>query len=349
MRRGQPPSDPPFQAGATDETDEPSVESADESASAQRAIRRLTLFIASCAATWSVLLMVHVSLPGVRSGSDQIYQRKLEYLKHGAVWSETSEIRVVVSGNSKVLSGFQSNLFEEWSDGRVGAFNLGLPRESHFIDELQNLCQRGLAPTHVLLTLGWSPEPRPTTWDRLHDDEWIMEQLFPFRRLPRNLVLFSARARSRGGVRDYYHQVLATSDAMIADRGYHFIESQSHFPDHRLPDDFRDDRDSESRIWTRECEPAGAIYSQLRELQQAHGFSVYFVPYYLRRGEYGLPESPSPLAARFAGYGVQALGPDYYLLPNAWFSDPVHLNPQGAVRYTKKLWELLQDEGAIEL
>jgi hypothetical protein len=40
---------------------------------------------------------------------------------------------------------------------------------------------------------------------------------------------------------------------------------------------------------------------------------------------------------------IEVVGPTYWLLPPALFSDPTHTNPAGAREYTTRLWHLLED------
>ena len=40
---------------------------------------------------------------------------------------------------------------------------------------------------------------------------------------------------------------------------------------------------------------------------------------------------------------IEVVGPTYWLLPPALFSDPTHTNPAGAREYTTRLWNLLRD------
>jgi hypothetical protein len=306
-------------------------------------LRNVCRFVILAAIVWLVLYGIHSMLPGIRSGGDQVYETKLRYVADQQLFPSDAKQRVVIFGDSRVLSGFIPSTFDRLSSNRVASYNLGLPNATHFVSELEQLVQRGETPTHVLLTVPWDTAPIPSWYDRLRDDDRLMQQLFPFRRLPRDSMLFLTRARSRGGIVVYYEEVLRLLEKMIAERGYHFIESQSHYPNHRLPEGFRLDSDNPSLVDSRRIVLEGANYTKLMELQRRAGFQILFVPPFVREGSRA-PTVPDEDRVRFLrSQGIQVAGPDYWVLPDRCFSDPVHLNPEGAQIYTTRLWELLSD------
>jgi len=256
-------------------------------------------------------------------------------------------VKLVIFGNSKVLTGFQPALFDELSGGLVSSYNLGLPDYLLFVENLEQLCRRGERPTHVLLPFPWPDEPeqhldlfRPGI-----KDARVMDALFPFRKLPRNLMVFSARARSKGGLMAFYQECRRQTEAMLAQRGYYFIEGQSHYPGHRLPEDFRLQKDAPSRPFTRPVPLDVPAFHKLREVLERNGIQAIFVPVYHREGEYAPPATVSPVAATLAGFpSFSVRGPDFWSLPNRAFSDPVHLNEEGAALYTRRLWDLVGAE-----
>ena len=82
-------------------------------------------------------------------------------------------------------------------------------------------------------------------------------QLFPFRNFLRDMTAFLLAAPSHGGLVSYYRESEENERAVIAERGYHLITEQSHFPGGRLPDDFRLDPTSRRR-WRRGLLPRKA-------------------------------------------------------------------------------------------
>lgn len=130
---------------------------------------------------------------------------------------------------------------------------------------------------------------------------------------------------------------------MLSDRGYYFIEGQSHFPNHRLPDDFALQNDHPERTYRRKVSVDVPAFGQLIALLELCDVQVLLIPPYFRDGEYAPPHSNSDALQSLARYPrLAVLAPAYWLLPNRYFSDPVHLNPDGAELYTRMLWELTQ-------
>ncbi len=290
---------------------------------------------------WVAFFVADNLLPGIRSGSKQVYVRKLNTIAEAPILPKDKPVRVAVFGNSKVLAGFVPPLFDSFDDERVVSYNLGLPNATHFVEELETLIGRGQLPTHVLLTSVWGTTPLPSWREQLQDDDWMMETCFPFRRFPRNATLFLLRSTSRGGPYNYYCDVQRRLEDVVRDRGYHFIESQSHFPDHRLPDDFRVDSDDSTKRDCRAIVPEGPVFEKLISLMKTHHFKTIVVPYYVREGELAPGVTNHKGKETLRPFGLDIVGPEYWTLPNRLFSDPAHLNPEGARVYTSRLWGLL--------
>jgi hypothetical protein len=307
-------------------------------------LRDLSKAIGLLAVLWLFFAGVNRALPYIGPGAEVVYSAKTEMIRSGSLFRRDAPVKVVIFGNSQVLAGFQPELFDSLSGGTVSSCNLGLPDYLRFIAHLEDLCQRGERPTHVLLMFPWREEPKHGfNLFRLGiEDKRVMDVLFPFRKLPRNLVLFTIRSRSRGGLRAYYEECRRQIQTMLAQKGYYFIEGQSHYPGHRLPDDFRLQKDDPTQPFLRSAPTEGSEFQRLTALAERYDIRVILVPRYFREGEVAPPEPQSVLAARLAQHSkVSVQGPDCWLLPNRYFSDPTHLNREGAAYYTQQLWALL--------
>jgi hypothetical protein len=208
------------------------------------------------------------------------------------------------------------------------------------------MCARGQAPNVLLLTLPWNSDPlRRGIFHFIPDDHAVIDALFPFRNLLRDLTAFLLAAPSHGGVMSYYREAAENEREVIAERGYHLITEQSRFAGGRLPDDFHLESDLPVQRLLRTAPSQSAQIDQLNQLVRQYHMECYYVPFYLRSGE------AAPAAeydARFAAQVEQAtpcrlLGPDYYLYPNRLFADQTHLNEAGARVYTEALFQLLKD------
>jgi hypothetical protein len=299
---------------------------------------------------WAAFYGLSRGLPYLKNGSDIVFGAKLQWEAKGKVFpSDPAVTRVLIFGNSKILAGFVPAWFDQMSlasHRNVSSFNSGFPGSDLFLPPLQAMCARGQAPNVLLLTLPWNPDPpRRGIFHFIPDDHAVIDALFPFRNFLRDLTAFLLEAPSHGGVSSYYHESEENEHAVIAERGYHLITEQSHFPGGRLPEDFHLASDEPARVFARVAPSQSAQIAQLNQLVRQYHMDCYYVPYYLREGE------AAPAAARderFAALLQQTtscklLGPDYFLYPNRLFADQTHLNEAGARVYTEALFQLLKE------
>lgn len=306
-------------------------------------------FPALLAVLWLVFFAAWHSLPYVRPGTDVIYAAKEKNELQGRVFRAPlpdalpDAGRLIVFGNSKVLTGFIPDVFDQEVRPVIPGIysvNMGKPDESRFVRDLEILARHRQLPSRIVLTLPWSTTARGPF---LRDDEAVASTLFPFRRLPRDLVLFWALAPFHGGAAAFYRHAETAVINMTTNRGWYFIEGQSHFPGHRLPDDFSLASDTADRIDDPAFIPSGPEFAQLCKFADQQNVRYYIVPSYHRTGEMAPPPpQAASVAGRLRGYrNFTVLGPNYFLFPPRYFSDPVHLNPEGAKLYTRELARLL--------
>lgn len=299
-------------------------------------------------AVWGVMFSVARAFPFVRPGADLVYAAKQDAIDRGQIFPSTAPgvRRVIIFGNSKVLAGFDPALFDRLSGGSLVSYNMGLPAAQHFLHELERLCARDQAPTDVLLTVPWAASAPPSLTENLLDEKWLRERLFPFHSFPRDATLFLLRARERGGAAAFYAQTRGDVQAVLESRGYYFIEGQSHFKDHRLPPEFVAASDTPEETPRRRdaIGTSGPEFEALRALVATHHLRLFFVPSYFREHEFADPGGPDEELARRLASFAEVRGPEYLRLPNELFSDPVHLNPEGARRYTEHLASLLASD-----
>lgn len=328
----------------------------------RRIAGRLGVYVVVFALAWSALYAAWDRFPYVRNGTDVIVAAKLDEIDQGAVFREAPEgaARVIVLGDSRVLSGFVPDEFDRQSGGRAFSYNAGLPGHSDFVENLDRILRGGNRPSHVFLTLPIPPvstdRPRdPSTgrvlWpperfkaDPFHwfaSDEAILDAICPFRGLPRDLFTFALLARRRGGMAAFYEQAAGFARRVVEDRGYFFIEGQRLFPDGRLPDDYTLSTDDRTRPFQpQQLDGSSPEFERMCASARKHGFEIYFVPAYRREKADAPPPPIDETTARAAAPHpvVHAVGPNYFQYPNRLFSDAVHLNPEGAIRYTGDLW-----------
>ncbi|MFA7156733.1 MAG: hypothetical protein WC123_03480 [Bacilli bacterium] len=259
-------------------------------------------------------------------------------ISDSSIFPYKNKFKIIIFGNSKVLSGFIPKYFDKLtsSNDQVVSYNIGLPGCQHFVHELEILLEKKEIPTHVFITLPWE------RWEkRTRKDSELMNYLFPFRTLPRDIILFALRSTTRGGLKRYYDFAKQSERLMLENRGYYFIEGQSHFPNDILPSDFELASDNPNFQKKRNFSTDGDVFKKLSRFAKEYGIMFFIVPTYYRCGEYAPifeNENNNTLVKNNPSY--QILGPEYYLFENKYFSDQTHLNYQGAKLYTENLASL---------
>lgn len=326
----------------------------------RRIILEILLLLVVMAPLWLGFYYLWKALPYIQNGTDVIVDTKIDVLSRGELFKNDPgrPYRVVVVGDSRILSGFKPDLFDRLSDGKTFSYNMGIPGQSEFVDKVQRMVDAGESPTHLFLLLPVPPiggfavkhqeEPmwpektfRPTPFKWIQSDKVILEKLFPFRNMARDLMSFLALASTRGGVVSFYEQSAQYAKKTLQDRGYFYIESQKLFPDGHLPEEHRLETDSTTAILKSDSlDTTNENFARLVRAAEQHAFRIYFIPGFVREKSFGAPppinEKLVEAAKPFPVVGV--IGPDYFRYPNRFFSDAVHVNPDGADLYTADLW-----------
>jgi hypothetical protein len=300
-------------------------------------------FISFCSVSallWLILYGAYVAFPYVRNGADVIFDAKVRHLETQEIFSATARQRIVVFGDSKILAGFDPAIFGEALPADAESFNAGRPANSRFMVFLKRILERGTRPTHIFVEVPPVDE-RETSWlDYVRHDKKLVGLLFPFRTLPRDLTLFLFQARRNGGVVETYMDNARTAERVIEAKGYYFIKAQSLFPDDRLPDAYSLPTDSPTKAHPRVIDPEAPAFRDLVGLAATYGFKVVFIPTPYRAGEIAPPsaEDSSEGVSPVGGLpGFYVAGPSHWLYEPRYFSDPVHLNKEGAALYSRRL------------
>ena len=158
----------------------------------------------------------------------------------------------------------------------------------------------------------------------------------------------AVRSRHQGGFFKFYQEGLDNAEKIVGQRGYYFIENDSLFPDHKLPDDFRLETDDPTQPIEIEFPEDSTLLAELTDLQRQFEFHIVFVPIYARSSQ-AAPPSPKPAWEEFLErQGITVVDPQYFVYPNRLFSDVVHVNPEGAERYTRDLWDVLSEAAVFK-
>lgn len=317
----------------------------------RRCARSMGALLLVFAILYAGFYAVRARFPYVETGAALVKQGKRELARTGNPFADAppGSIKVMTFGHSKMLSGFIPSLFDrlmsEAGVPSVYSYNFGLPGDSRFVADLEVMAERGVAPDVALFMVPWpeADEPGPTFFHFIRNEREIMDQLFPFRHLPRDTAIMAIEGRgSPKGFARVYAEAKRIVNQVQVDRGYYFIARQSHFPNDELPDVFRSPGDTPNVPYERVI-PGGPVRDRLLARLAAHKVRCIFVPSYFREGEFAAPppKNLGSVAALGGRDGVELLGPDYWRYPNKLFSDPTHVNPRGAEAYTLGLSELV--------
>ena len=301
-------------------------------------IRSFFLFAALSGVVWLSLFSLYRGLPYVQNGSQAVSEEKWRIARLGPVFGPAKAFQVVAFGNSKTLAGFRPDIFDEALGPSSASYNFAIPGEERFVDLLETMLKAGTRPTHVLVQQ--LPDyDQQTLLDRLRADKPIVNWLFPFRSFVRDIIVFVYESRQAGGVRAKYRENAEQIAQSVLDRGYFFIKSQSHFPGDRLPDGYSLPTDKPAEAAPRRIRPEAESFGDLLRLAEQYDFQVLLVPVSYRPGEFAPPPSDNAKArASVEPFSrVRVLGPAYWTQEVSDFSDPVHLNRQGAEAYSRRL------------
>ena len=307
-------------------------------------LRRMSLTAIFALAVYIGMFTIYEMFPYVRVGSKIVNDEKLRFIERESLFPPDAKHRLVIFGDSKVLAGFIPALFDELSGDGIYSYNLGIPEVDiqPVISVLQNIIGKGHIPTDIFITIPWNSLPEKNPLIFFDNDNEIIKKLVPFRYLFRDLAVFVRRSQYRGGIINLYNESRRSAREVLENRGYFFIAGQSFYENDELPEDFSFSSDQPDRLFPRKVPPKNELYEQFVQLLESHSINAYFVPVYYRIGEYRPNPLPNEeLIEMFKDNPhIHVLGPDYFSFPNKLFSDPTHLNRNGAEIYTAKLWEL---------
>ncbi|MFC4278402.1 hypothetical protein [Achromobacter aloeverae] len=306
-----------------------------------RRIQSVIRFAGLFALVWILLDVCYETLPMIRPGADVVLDTKLKVLARSQLFLPEDRYRVLVFGNSKTLAGFKPDEFDQAFGDGVRSYNLGLPGDARFLPILKTALDAGNVPTHVFLTIPWDDKPRPTLLDRLRDEETILYDLIPFRDLPRDIVVFAAASHLH--FKQKYDEAVQERDKMLANRGWYYIKGQSYYASGDLPEGYSLPTDHPSQFLARAIPRTSFMLDELSELARRHRFQVVLIPGNTRdHAAAPAPRIDDARSTRVPGNsGFRVIGPDYWVYPPAQYSDPVHMNPQGASAYTRDLARLV--------
>jgi hypothetical protein len=312
-----------------------------------KVLRALAGFALIFAVIWLFFYEVQQRYPYLQTGSEVVNQVKLRRERTPHLFSKPNAMGVLLFGNSKALSGFIPDQFDaamEAAGRPTESYNLGLPGYMLFVDRLEAILAAGNVPRYIFITVPWASDPAPANlFPPIRHDSKVMDELFPFRLMARDLMLAASSSLRHTGSLNFYQTNRALADRMLADRGYFFIYDLSSFPNNQLPANFKDPFDRPELVNARRATTSEKEFRKLNRLLETYHVTCLIVPQYYRISQLDLPpEQNLRLRGELEPYPrFKLVGPDYVRFENRYFSDSQHLNPDGARFYTRYIADLV--------
>ncbi|MFC2081154.1 hypothetical protein ACFLR8_02985 [Bacteroidota bacterium] len=332
---------------------------------------RIVLFICS-----SILILIGinkiVTLIGkdFKDGASIICESKREAVRSGTLHYDTNEIKVIFLGASDILSGIIPSIFDSLSNNRISSVNLALPAlpigPNYFC--LLDYLEKNSPPDYAIITLRLDDPSDRALFD------FYANQGIAF---PRELLSYAIIRKDRNVILNYllpcnmYSSVLLKSlktillsrseirnirkrnsmlvEQMIEEKGYYFIKEQGKFPDGILPDIYTNPDDAPDQY-----RPVGDLEDpylhKFLKFTQQQQIEVLITNYPLRvNSNKPFERIPNELTNMCLEYPHVTLLTKSWIsdpYPNKLFSDPKHLNMDGAKHYTTQVYK--EFEGTVK-
>jgi hypothetical protein len=303
-----------------------------------------------------------------KDGAAQVCEIKRRMVRSGAIHYIKDKDNVLFLGTSRILAGITPTYFDELNEDKTYSYNLALPglpiSSSYFV--LREYLEQNPPPQYVVMQLYInrcrscnlynyyavqgleSPAEILSLFKHMDNKAIIFNYIFPFRmykfhtaRYLFDSIIIPARIRS---IRKKNNAIL---NRMIENRGYYFIEEQAVAANNMLPDDFAEEGgggSGESINKASSYDPFVDPYVKLFfDLARDHGVKVLLIqPPYRERQYLQYEEMPLQYAVLLKEYKNVRIAQDGWKLKfyeNRFFSDPTHLNKEGALRYTGEIYQ----------
>ena len=305
-------------------------------------------FVVGFAAIYFLSWAAYLEFPYLSIGSDLVFRAKVHDAAAVSIFpKDARSTKVVLFGTSRILAGLMPEEFDRLAQNdhlSTYTYNFGLPGRTEFLLELKSLVEHGNAPDVLLLTETWGPAQHYSIFSLPVTDFELALRLFPFRFLIRDAASFAVTSREHGGLAAFYRQASDDQATMRRNHGYYFIAEQSHFPGNRLPASFHLPDDDPNTPVLRVPDASSQDIAQLEGIVRQGRMLCLYVPVPVRATSMGEPPATDEDFRRILETRTpcKLAGPDYFRYPNSYFSDYMHLNPDGARIYTLDLCRLVE-------
>lgn len=298
-----------------------------------------------------------------KDGAALVCETKRQMIRSGAIHYEKNKDNVLFLGTSRILAGMSPTYFDELNGGKTYSYNLALPglpiSSAYFV--LQDYIERNPPPQYVVMQLYINrcrsctlynyyaiqgltkPAEIFSLFEHLTNKSIIFNYIFPFRiykfhtaRYILDSIFMPGRIRS---LRKKNNAIL---NRMIENKGYYFIEEQAVAADNMLPGDFTDESGGESINKASSYDPFMDPYVKMFfDLAYKSGVKVLLIQPAYRENQYlqyeEMPLQYAVLLKQYHNVKIAKEGWKLKFYENRFFSDPTHLNKEGARRFTEEI------------
>lgn len=300
-----------------------------------------------------------------KDGAAQVCETKRQMIRSGDIHYVKDKDNVLFLGTSRILAGVAPTYFDELNGGKTFSYNLALPglpiSSAYFV--LRDYLEKNPPPQYVVMQLYINrcrsctlynyyavqglkrPAEILSLFKHMANKAIIFNYIFPFRmykfhtaRYIFDSIFMPARIRS---IRKKNNAIL---NRMKENRGYYFIEEQAVAADNMLPGDFAEEGGGgESINKASSYDPFVDPYVKMFfDLARDHGVKVLLIqPPYRERQYLQYEEMPLQYAVLLNQYNNVWIAQEGWKLKfyeNCFFSDPTHLNKEGAQQYTGEIY-----------
>lgn len=298
-----------------------------------------------------------------KDGAAMVCETKREMIRTGDIHYKKGKVNVLFLGTSRVLAGIKPAYFDELTEGKTFSYNLALPGLAigsyYFV--LRDYLEKNPPPRYVIMQLRINRcrnckmyyyyasqgvttlDERVSLFKNNQDKSIIFNFIFPFRMYKFHTVRYIYdRVLRPSRIRQTQKKNRTILNRMIKNRGYYFIEEQAVAQDNILPEGFiKEPRDSihQASSYDPFIDPYTKLFFDLALEHQVNVLlvqPVYREHQYLQYGE--MPLQYVSILDQYSNVSMAKEGWKLRFYKNQFFSDPVHLNKDGAVRYTREIY-----------
>jgi hypothetical protein len=316
-----------------------------------------------------IFIIIALNRLGIKAGSIYkdgaalVCETKREMIRSGAIHYRENKVNVLFMGSSRILAGIVPIYFDELTGGKTFSYNLALPAlpifSSYFV--LKDYLEKNSSPYYIIMML-YINRCRSCTLVNYYASQGmigldevaslainmrnksiILNYVFPFKMYKFHAVQYLYNSILHpSNIRQLQGSNRSILNRMKENRGYYFIEEQAVSSDNRLPPGFvkkRQGPTGKDLINDPFIDPYVKKFFDLTEKNQVEVFLIQPAYRENQHVQYeGMPPHYVTLLKHYSHVSIAKEGWKLKFYENRFFSDPTHLNREGALRYTREIY-----------